>query len=180
MGSVVGWLERPVKFGVLVVVGLALIAAAFAAGLGMSGAFATHDDPDELHACVNGYTGVMRYVQDPAQCTPIESPVSWNGGNGLGSTEFVSLDIPVPADTNLSVLFNCLGRPLLDAGYSSNPSVKVDEAAFGPTSATTWSALLRPAQNTTITITGHCAVPDGGGAPPLSQAPQITFEVIED
>ncbi len=79
MSSFVGWLERPVRFGVLAVVGLALLAAAFAAGLGISGTFATHVDPNEHHACVSKYTGAMRYVVDPAKCTPYENLVNWIG-----------------------------------------------------------------------------------------------------
>lgn len=75
------WLQRPIKFGVLVVAGLALIAAAFAAGLGISQTFATHSDPDEHHACVSRYTGQMRYVADPASCTPYENPITWNGAD---------------------------------------------------------------------------------------------------
>ena len=168
------------RFGVLAVVGLALLAAAFAAGLGISGTFATHDDPNELHACVSKYTGQMRYVVDPAQCNVREDPVSWNGGNGLASVEFVSSSRAATANTNYELVVRCgVGNVLIDAGYTTNPSVGAEQGTFGPVSTSAWKGIVRPNNNTTLTANGICAYPSGGGGA-LTQGPEITIEEVEE
>ena len=181
MSGVVGLLERPIRFGVLIAVGLALIAAAFAAGLGLSGTFANQHSPDEVHACVSAYTGAMRYVWNPSQCTAGEYPVSWNGGNGLAEAIFAEASINAPGGSPLNVGVTCdtPGAVLLDAGFSTNPQTNVETGALGPTSTNSWTAILRPAQNTSLTISALCAVPSGG-AGALTAGPQITIEEIEE
>lgn len=63
---------------------LALVLGLFSLGLGfgaatsLSGALASHDSSGTLHACVSKYTGVMRYVTDPARCVSHEQLVEWN------------------------------------------------------------------------------------------------------
>jgi hypothetical protein len=44
---------------------------------------ATHDGSGALHACVNRYTGALRYVTDPARCSPGEFPITLAGGDAI-------------------------------------------------------------------------------------------------
>ncbi|MDH3754107.1 MAG: hypothetical protein OEU32_09580 [Acidimicrobiia bacterium] len=55
------------------------VPAALLAGLVIGGgmALATHDDPNELHACVKDVSGAMRLVGSPDACRPQEQVVSW-------------------------------------------------------------------------------------------------------
>lgn len=46
-----------------------LVLAAIASGYGLSQVRASHTDPNEVHLCVNHYTGQTKHVQNPAQCT---------------------------------------------------------------------------------------------------------------
>jgi hypothetical protein len=48
---------------------LALVLAALASGYGISQVRASHTDPNEVHLCVSSYTGQVRHVQNPTQCT---------------------------------------------------------------------------------------------------------------
>lgn len=48
---------------------IVLVGAIAIAGYGWSTVRASHTDPSEVHLCVSRYTGEVRHVQNPAQCT---------------------------------------------------------------------------------------------------------------
>lgn len=49
---------------------------------------AAHDGSGDLHACVNRYTGALRYVTDPARCTSVEFPITLAAGGPDAGPDF--------------------------------------------------------------------------------------------
>ena len=180
MSGVVGWLERPIRFGVLIAVVLALIVAAFAAGTGLSRSTAGQAGTSSFHACVKLATGVPRIVWGPTQCTAGEYPITWSGANGLAGASYGTETTNVSGGNQFLATVTCApGSFLLDAGYSVNPSTRVDSGSNGPTSVSAWSATLVPSNNTALTVAGSCSLSSSGGNA-LTAGPQITIVEIEE
>ncbi|HLT19629.1 MAG TPA: hypothetical protein VKZ96_09240 [Thermomicrobiales bacterium] len=68
---------------------LVVIAAVFAGGLGLGVGMglrpADAGSGEEIHGCINRYTGALRILSGNGQCTSVERPLSWNqqGPSGL-------------------------------------------------------------------------------------------------
>jgi len=72
---------------------IGVLGAMLLSGLLFAGgsAFASHDDPGTMHACVRGNRAPMRWVQSPDDCKRREFAVSWAGSvsGGLVNLERV-------------------------------------------------------------------------------------------
>lgn len=118
----------------LLLIGTAILILGIGIGIGSSigipGASTTRANGGSHHACINRYTGQMRYVQSPSQCVPTEYPVSW-GQQGLAGYEWVRSDlIPVAAGESEIHRLSCPnGKVVLGGGgvasyvAESNPAV---------------------------------------------------------
>ena len=78
---------------------LLILVIAFGASIGialsLTSVVANNNVPGELHACYSRYTGEMRFVYDPANCTASEGVLSWNqqgiqGPPGPGTTMYIN------------------------------------------------------------------------------------------
>ena len=118
---------------------IGVLGAMLLSGLLFTGgsAFATHDEPGTLHACVGRNRSPMRWVQSPDDCRRREMSISWAGSvsGGLVSlpTKNISEGFTVPWYENdfVTVYIDCRGASptaslllttTADAAYSSrNP-----------------------------------------------------------
>lgn len=83
----------------LTLAGLLAFGIGIGGSLGIAGVVAGHDDPTDIHACVHPFSGVMRYVTDPATCAYYEQVVSWDAAGAAGMTYAVRTSIKaVPAN----------------------------------------------------------------------------------
>lgn len=92
----------------LMFVGMLALGIGIGGSLGMAGVFASHDDPDTIHACVSVTSGTPRIVSDPAYCNRWEMLVEWQRGAELES-RLSALEARVP---------NCLQAVGNDAVFS--------------------------------------------------------------
>ncbi|MEZ4571614.1 MAG: hypothetical protein R2849_15035 [Thermomicrobiales bacterium] len=75
-------MSNPRAFVVGLALGALLISAGFIMALFATGQVgATHEDDSVVHVCVSRYTGAMRHVEDPANCTAYETPVDLGAGD---------------------------------------------------------------------------------------------------
>lgn len=174
---------KPRLFGVAVAL---VIAFGLSLGLGLTatGVFASHDDPDELHACVNPLSRVMRYVKDPAGCARYEEVVSWQGSgtqSGSATIEYRELSAAIGGGAEVSASVDCTelhpDAVLVDAGFHTNPDVEMNSRDLGPTSAASWAFSARNGfgLSSTITVSGLCELPNGATPDPTGSP--ITINV---
>ena len=122
----------------------ALIGALIAGS--MTFAFASHSDPNEIHACVDKQ-GNPRIVDDPATCRPNETPLTWNaqgqpGPPGVSGYEVVT----VSSTTTFDITVPCpAGKKVLGGGGRIRPIEPAhDTAASFPVGDTAWRTIIRP------------------------------------
>jgi hypothetical protein len=112
----------------------------------MTFAFASHTDPNEIHACVDKQ-GNPRIVDDPANCKASETPLTWNaqgqqGPPGVSGYEVVT----VTSTTSTDVTVSCpTGKKVFGGGGVLQPAEMLhDMAASFPVGETAWRTIIEP------------------------------------
>lgn len=174
--------DESVRVFVVVAVLVAVAATGLGAGFGLAngvvGVGASHDDPDQIHACVSRVSGAMRYVRDPASCSRYEEVVSWNQSTAPGDWTIVRRtainDVPgLAPDGITSVIAECEpGETALSGGYSvqafGGPSAddfdagdvnvfRSDKTTSGGTEG--WFAVMKnnSTENALLAVAVYCA-----------------------